>query len=571
MRMSHQFGQTLRKAPAVAESPGHGLLLRAGYVRPLAPGLLSYLPLGLRSLRKIEAILREELEGIGGQELVMPLIQPARLGQRSGLPHGTGAETARFSDRSGKELLIGGSHEEVAAELARSEVTSYRQLPALFYQIRPVFRDESRPRAGLQRAREFDLFDAYSFDRDRAGLERQYESHKAAFQRVFERLGLGDIVIAHSEFGAEWEDEFLFLTETGDDAAALCEGCGYTAAQRTARFKKPEPVVEPPAALEKVATPGTDTIESLAAFLGIPRERTAKVVFFAEPGREVVVMALVRGDMEVSEKKLARAIGTSTLRPAEAAAIRAVGAEPGYASPVGLDAADLVVVVDDLVASSANLVSGANQTGFHLRNVNYERDYRADQVTDIAAVFPGAPCPECGAPLRLAPCLEVASLHAFGTTLAEPLGLTYQEQDGRVRPPFTGSYGIGVGRLLAVLAETHYDERGLRLPVVVAPYAVHLVALAGGEAAIVAQADELYARLREADIEVLYDDREASGGVKFNDADLIGCPIRLTLGQRSLEAGGVELKRRHRDEKSIVGLEDVVETVKVTLSAPANP
>lgn len=411
MRMSRLFGETLRATPAEADSVGHGLLLRAGYIRGVAPGILSYLPLGLRTSAKIEAVVRQELDSIGAQEVAMPLVQPARLRRAAGRTHGE--EQVHFSDRAGRDLLLGTSHEEVAAELARSDITSYRQLPATLYQIRPTFRDELRPAAGLLRAREFDLMDCYSFDRDRAGLDERCESMRAAFERVFRRVGLADFIVTSSELDGEIEDEFYLLSDVGDDSLAVCDGCRYVANLRAARFAKPEPDAEAAEPLEKVATPGNDTIASLAEYLGVPTKRTAKVVFFSadvaaeaeEDGeREVVVMALVRGDMEVSEGKLARAVAARHLLPADPLAIRAVGAVPGFASPIGLASDDLIVVVDDLVAGSANLVSGANEEGYHLRNVNLQRDYTADVVTDIAAATPGAPCPECGAPLRLAAC-----------------------------------------------------------------------------------------------------------------------------------------------------------------------
>jgi prolyl-tRNA synthetase len=574
MRMSRLFGGTLRAAPAEAGSQGQGLLLRAGCVRGVAPGILSYLPLGLRASARIEAIVREELDSIGAQELAMPLVQPARPRLQTLRAHGD--EQVRFADRAGRALLLGTSHEEVAAQLARSEITSYRQLPAVFYQIRPIFRDELRPRAGLLRAREFDLMDCYSFARDRAGLDQQCESIGAAFVRIFRRVDLAEYLVVRSARGEEVEDEFHLMSDVGDDSLAICDGCGYSANLRTACFAKSEPIAETAGPLERIATPGTDSIAALASYLGIPTERTAKVVFFSaalaaeteeDDEREVVVMALVRGDMEVSEDKLTLAVGAHRLLPADAGAIRAVGAVPGFASPVGLASDDLVVVVDDLVAGSANLVSGANEEDYHLRNVNYQRDYTADIVCDIAAAAPGAPCPECGAPLRLAACVEIASLHRFAPAYGEALGLTFQDQDGTQRTPAVGSYGLGIGRLLACIAETHHDERGLCWPAEVAPYQVHLVVLSGGDDEVARQGEDLYASLRDGGIEVLYDDREASSGVKFNDADLIGLPLRLTLGRRSLQEGGVELKRRDSEDRHIVAIDDAPDSVIAAISA----
>jgi len=564
--MSRLFGETLRATPAEAESPGHGLLLRAGYIRGAAPGVFSYLPLGLRAAAKIEAIVRQELESVGAQPVAMPLVQPARLRLTAGRVDGE--EQVCFSDRAGRGLLLGMSHEGLAAELARSEISSYRQLPVILYQIRPVFRDELRPTAGLLRAREFDLMDCYSFDRDRAGLEERCAGIRAAIERILRRVELVECLAASSARADAIDDEIYLLSDVGDDRLAICDGCGYVANLRTARFAKPEPDEEAAEPLEKVATPGTDTIAALAEYLGVSTERTAKVVFFSaalpaeakEAGeREVVVMALVRGDMEVSEGKLADALAARRMMPADGTAIRAVGAVPGFASPVGLESDELIVVADDLITGSANLVSGANEEGYHLRNVNFQRDYSADIVTDIAAAFPGAPCTKCGAALRVAAGVEIASLHRFNPAYGESLGITFQDRDGTQRSPAIGSYGIGIGRLLACIAETHRDERGLRLPVEVAPYQVQLVVLSGGDDEIARQGDDLYASLRDAGIEVLYDDRAVSGGVKFNDADLIGLPLRLTLGRRSLQDGGIELKRRDREDRQIFGLGQAVE------------
>ncbi len=597
MRMSKLFGLTLRAAPAEAESVGHQLLLRAAYIRPVAPGIFSYLPLGLRAMRKIEAILRDEIEAIGGQEIAMPLLQPETLRPRSrrlgqDVEDLASEERVRFADRTGRYLVVATTHEETAAHLARSELRSYRQLPAVLYQIRTSFRDEAAPRAGLLRAREFDLLASYSFDRDQAGRDARYVAHYEAFSRAFQRLRLDNVVVVASDRGPAEEEgqDFIWLGSSGDDTFALCDSCGQAASQRTARFAKPQPASEPPLLLEKVATPGADTIAALAQFLGVSRARTAKVVFFsaavpqtpcssapaASPleatvvsetdsaaglSREIVVMALVRGDMEVSVAKLQRALDTRRLRPADEAAIRRTGAVPGFASPIGLASDDLVVVADDLVAATPNLISGANAEGFHYRHVNHGRDYKADMVTDIAAAFTGAPCPDCRAPLRIAAGVELGSLHKFRLEFSRDLDLAYQGADGQLRPTALGSYGIGVGRLLACIAEEHHDDKGLRLPASLAPYHVHLVAISGGDAGVGAEAEALYAALREADVEVLYDDREASAGVKFNDADLIGLPVRITLGSRTLQQGGVELKRRRDGEGRLVRAEDVLTAI----------
>jgi prolyl-tRNA synthetase len=575
MRVSHLFGETLRAAPAEAEVEGHRLLLRAGYVRQLAAGVFSYLPLGHRSMKKIEQIIREEMDAIGGQEITMPVVHPAELWQESGRWHDIGEELVRFKDRAGRDLVLGMTHEEVVADLARREIRSYRQLPVLLYQIQTKFRDEPRPRAGLIRVREFTMKDSYSLDADEAGLERQYRHHYTAYFRIFSRCGLARVIAVRADtgmMGGKLAHEFIFLTDIGEDTVVRCDACGEAANLQVARFRKPEPAPEPPGPLQKVATPGASTIQALAQFLGVPESRTAKVVFFlatvpAEPTgrpertRQVLVMALVRGDMEVNETKLSNAIRARRLRPATPEEIRATGAEPGFASPIGVDRSAMLVVVDDLVARSPNLVSGANEPDYHYLNVNAGRDYQPDVVADIATAFAGAGCPRCGAPLRLARGVEVGNIFQLGTRYSEALGATYLDATGQARPIVMGSYGIGVGRLLACVAEAHHDERGLKLPVTVAPYEVHLVRLGREERDVESQADELYRALQAAGLEVLYDDREASPGVKFADADLIGLPLRVTVSPRSLAAGGIELKRRDQEQPRIVPHEDAITAV----------
>ncbi len=578
MRLSHLFGETLRAAPADAEVESHRLLLRGGFVRPLAAGIFSYLPLGVRVLRKIEAIIREEMEAIGGQEIIMPVVHPADLWQRSGRWYDIDRELARFTDRTDRDMVLAMTHEEVVADLARSEVRSYRNLPRLLYQIQTKFRDDPRPRAGLIRVREFTMKDSYSLDVDAAGLEEQYRNHYQAYFRIFQRIGLADVIAVAADpgmMGGRMAHEFMYLADIGEDTLVLCDNCGYAANQQAARFRKSTPPAESALPVEKVATPGTDTIAALARYLDVPESRTAKVVFFTAAvaadgsGREskdILVMALVRGDMEVNEAKLTNAVKARTLRPATAAEIRATGAVPGFASPVGVDRGSVRVVVDDLLAISPNLVSGANEEGYHLRNVNVGRDFVPDVVADLADTFEGAPCPRCESPLRLAQGVEVGNIFQLGTRYAEALGATYLDAEGKTRPIFMGSYGIGVDRLMACIAEAHRDERGLRWPITVAPYDVHLVLLAGREADVRVQADVLYDELCVGGVEVLYDDRDASAGVKFADADLIGVPLRLTVSSRSLQQGGVEAKRRGGDEVRVLGLAEVVPALRGELS-----
>lgn len=581
MRMSQAFGTTLRAAPADVEVLSHQLLLRAAYVRQLAAGIFSYLPFGHRSMAKIEQIIREEMDAIGGQEITMPVVHPAELWQETGRWYQIGDEMVRLKDRADRDLVLAMTHEEVVADLVRREIRSYRQLPALVYQLQTKFRDEPRPRAGLIRVREFTMKDSYSLDVDQAGLEKQYRAHYTAYFRIFSRCGLPNVIAVKSDtgmMGGKLAHEFMFLCDIGEDTLALCEACGYSANQQVARFRKETPAAEAAQPLEKVATPGASSIETLAEFLQVPQSRTAKVVFFTaavpaensrqpDATREVLVMALVRGDHQANETKLSNAISARWLRPATDEEIRAAGAVPGYASPIGVDRGRTLVVVDDVVAASPNLVSGANEEGFHYLGVNVGRDYRPDTTADIASAYEGAPCPECGGALRLVRGVEVGNIFQLGTRYTAALEANYLDAEGQSKPVVMGSYGIGVGRLLACLAEAFADARGLTLPITVAPFQLSLVALTGGDATLQAQAEELYRGLREAGVDVLFDDREAAPGVKFADADLIGIPLRATLSSRSLKNGGLELKRRTASESRIVPLEEGIAAIQEEIAA----
>lgn len=568
MRMSHIFSQTRRQAQAAAETSSHDLLVRAGFIRQLGSGIFSYLPLGLRSLRKIEAVLREEIERIGGQEIEMPVVNPADVWKESGRFYSVGDEMARLRDRADRDLVLAITHEEVVGSLVRDEIRSYRQLPQIVYQIQTKWRDDPRPRAGLIRVREFTMKDSYSLDRDLEGLDRAYEAHYAAYQRIFARCGL-PIRIVKSDtgmMGGKEAHEFMYETPIGEDTLIICDACGYTANRQVATFRKPTPEGERELPMEKVATPNVKTIEELTTFLDVPAERTAKAVFlmgtFAEAEgeeRQQLVFAIVRGDMDVNDTKLANASGAKKLRPATDEEIRAVGAVPGYASPAGIKGA--MVIVDDLIPQARNLVAGANEEGYHTKNVNYGRDFSADVVTDLAVAAEGHPCPECGEPLRATRGVEVGNIFKLGTRYSDSMGLTFLDVDGKSKKVIMGSYGIGVGRLLACIVEEYHDDLGLTLPVSIAPYEVYLVDISRKSNI----AGEIYESLKSAGISVLFDDREERAGVKFNDADLIGPPVRITVGDRSLARGELEMKLRASGEERNVPTDDIVETVASTL------
>ncbi len=554
MRMSRLFSQTLREAPADAQVASHILLLRAGYIRQLASGIFSYLPLAQRSLGKIEEIIRREMDAIGGQEIKMPVVHAADVWKASGRYEEYDESLTRFPDRHGRDMVLATTHEEIVADLASREIRSYRQLPSMVYHFQTKWRDEARPTSGLLRVREFTMKDSYSLDAAQEGLEAQYRAHYQAYFNIFRRCGLPVRAVRSDVgmMGGSAAHEFMYLNEVGENTLALCDACGYAANTEVARFAKAEAAAEEPAPLEKVATPGAATIAELAAFLDVPESRTAKAVFLmgrfkaSEAGGEAgerLVLAVIRGDLEVNEIKLANAAGALALRPAHDEEIAAAGAVAGYASPMGLDETTLVVA-DDSVTSSPNLVSGANEAGYHVRNVNLGRDWEAAVVADIALAEAGHACGACGAALRIVRGVEMGNIFQLGTRYSEALGASFLDEQGRERPVIMGSYGIGVGRLLACVAEEHHDENGLSLPVTVAPYEVHIVSLAKAEGPAMSAAEALYEELRSAGVEVLYDDRGENPGVKFNDADLLGCPVRVTVGDRGLKKGTLEVKLR---------------------------
>jgi prolyl-tRNA synthetase len=569
MRMSNLFGQTLREVPSDAKSPGHQLLLRAGFIRPLAAGIFTELHLARRSIDKIENIMRSEMDAIGGQEITMPVIHPAEIWQETNRWFQIGGELGRFQDRSGRDMVLAMTHEEVVADLLRTEIHSYRQLPLLVYHIQTKWRDDPRPRAGLIRAREFTMLDSYSLDVDDDGLDHQYNAHYQTYFKIFHRCGLPVIAVRSDVgmMGGKMAHEFMYLNPNGEDTILICKNCGYRANSQIARIFKPSPAEEDPLPLEKIATPGAHTIAELSEFLQIPKSKTAKAVFFiatkmeGTQTSEHLVFAVVRGDMELNETKLANTIRAQSLRPATDDEILSVGAEPGYASPIDLQ--DVLVIVDDLIPKSPNLAAGANEHGYHFRNVNYGRDFISESITDLVLAQSGDPCPHCSQTMVAERGIEVGNIFKLGPRYSQAMGATFLDQDGKPQPVIMGSYGIGLGRLFACIAEQHHDEDGLIWPISIAPYHVHLIGLQGDNGI----AQQIYQELQNANIEVFFDDRDERPGVKFKDADLIGLPLRLTCGKRSLEQGGVEAKLRHQDERSIVPVSELPEFVLSNLKA----
>ena len=577
MRMTHLFSTTLREVPSEAEIPSHQLLLRAGFIRQLGAGIFTYLPLAHRSMTKIENIMREEINAIGGQELTMPVVHPADVWQETGRWSQIGAEMARFKDRTDHDMVLAMTHEEIVTDLARREIQSYRQLPQLIYHIQTKFRDDPRPRAGLIRVREFTMLDSYSLDRDWKGLDQQYHAHYQAYFRIFNRCGIAVRAVSSDTgmMGGKEAHEYMYLTPVGEDTLMFCNTCDYAANRQVALFRKSTPPGEALKPLEKVATPDVSTIADLANHLNIPASRTAKAVFFMAEMAECevlwLVFAVLRGDMALNETKLANAVAAANkgtlvnLRPAQDDEIEAIHAVPGYASPIGIRREHVLVIVDDLLPHAPNLVAGANEIGYHMRNTNLGRDYQADIVADIALGEDGADCPQCEGRLTAQRGVEVGNIFKLGTRYSEALDATFLNEDGVSQPIIMGSYGIGVGRLMACVAEAHHDEFGLIWPVTITPFPVHLVLLNSKDGSAEKAAESLYAELVQSGLEPLFDDRDERAGVKFNDADLIGLPLRVTVSARSLKNGGFESKRRDKDARWIVPAGDALKEIKHVL------
>ncbi len=568
MRMSKLFSRTLREAPTGAETKGYEYLLRAGYIRQLGAGIFSSLPLGLRTIRKIEKIIREEMNAIGGQEIQMPIVNPADIWKETGRYYSIDKELSRFKDRAGRDMVLAMTHEEAVTDIARTEIDSYRRLPSLVYQIQTKWRDDPRPRAGLIRVREFTMKDSYSFDKNWEGLQKHYKDHYEAYFKIFGRCGLPVISVGSDSgmMGGKVAHEYMYLSPIGEDTIITCPSCGLTANRQVATFKK-NYYTEKMLPVEEIETPDSRTIEELADFLKIPTHKTAKSVFMMgtfiddnEQKYEQLVVAVIRGDIAVEEAKLQNAAKANELRPAHEEEIRAAGIVSGYGSPIGSSAK--IVIIDDSVAQSNNLVAGANKEGRHLLNTNYGRDYTGT-VADIASAKAGYTCPDCGAELLASKGIEVGNIFQLGTRYSEAMGCLFQTEDGKRAPVIMGSYGIGVGRLLACLAEETSSENGLNLPITVAPYQVHMISLVKD----LTIPDDLYAKLTQQGVEVLYDDRKASPGVKFNDADLIGIPIRITVGNRGLKEQSVEVRTSHDKESKMILLDELVTTVRQIITS----
>ena len=565
MRLSKTLVPTLKEAPAEAEVPSHILMMRGGYMRKVAAGIYSFLPLGWRVVQKIQRIIREEMNRAGASEVFLPAVIPAELWQESGRWDQYGAQLLRLKDRKGGDFVIGPTHEEVITALVRGDVRSYRQLPLNLYQIQTKFRDELRPRAGLMRGREFIMKDAYSFHVDEQDATREYRNMYDAYVRIFNRCGLTFRAVEADtgNIGGSLSHEFQVLTETGEDALCACDHCDYAANVEQAVSRASAPPAPPApgsarAAKTEVSTPGKHTIDDVAQFLGVPETTLAKTLIYLADGKPIAV--LVRGDRSVNEIKLKKALGANDLVLATDAAVREVtGAPPGFAGPVGLK---VPVYVDLEVADMFDFVTGANQFDVHLTGVNIDRDFTPAARGDYRQAAPGDRCARCAqGRLQGYRGVEVGQVFFLGQKYSKPMGCNFLDTDGHEKPMQMGCYGIGVTRIVAAAIEQNHDKDGIVWPVPIAPYEVSLVALQADDPKLVAACDGIYDQLTAAGIEVLYDDRDERPGVKFKDADLIGIPYRIAVGKKGLVEGLAEVKLRRGAEVRKIKIDDVAAVV----------
>jgi len=560
MRLSKLFGRTQREIPSEADTTSHRLMLRSGMVQQLVAGVYSYLPLARRVMDKIENIIRDEMNKAGGQEITMPVLQPVELWQKTGRDKSFGKGLFTTKDRKERILALAPTHEEVVTDLAGKYVQSYRDLPLMLYQIQTKFRDEPRPRGGLIRVREFTMKDCYSFDADEKGLDESYKKMIQAYKNIYDRCGLPSMMIEADSgaIGGKDSHEFMLIAESGEDEVIHCEKCGYAANAEKAKCIKEKVSEDEPKQLEEVHTPDKQSIEEVAKFLKIEPCQTLKAVFYIADGKFIFVS--IRGDLDVNEVKLKNLLKADELRTARDDEVELAGIVAGSASPVGLKG--LRVIADESVNTGTGFVVGANKKDYHFKNAAYPRDFKAEIIADIALVRAGHKCPKCEGKLVSVNGIEVGHVFKLGTFLSQTLGAYYTDIDGNAKPMVMGCYGIGVGRLLAAAIEQSHDDKGIIWPVVISPFDVYLCPLYAEGTGVKEEAEKLYEKLTEQGFEVLFDDRTESPGVKFNDADLLGIPLRVTVSRRTLKEGNVELKLRSQKEAQFVKLEEASGKIK---------
>jgi prolyl-tRNA synthetase len=567
MRVSQLYAPTLREVPAEAELISHRLMLRAGFIRKSAGGMYSYLPLAWRSIKKIETIIREEMDATGAQEIMMPILQPAEIWQESGRWSAYGQEMCRFKDRHGREFCLGPTHEELVTSLIRAEVRSYRQMPLNLYQIQSKFRDERRPRFGLMRSREFIMKDDYSFDIDEKGLDVSYKKMYDAYTNIFTRCGLNfrPVEADSGAIGGSGSHEFMALADSGEAGIVYCNDCHYAADVEKAEFAPIVAPDEPEKDKEEVNTPDCKTIEDVCNYLHLPVDHSVKAVAYtSEKG---LILCFVRGDHDVNEIKVVNATGVTEVEMAPAEMLAAAGTVGGFMGPVGLDTKKATIVIDSTVMNMHNICCGANKVDTHFINVNPKRDFVPAIVADIRLAKAGDPCPHCGGKLSEARGIEVGQVFKLFTKYSEPMKATYLDVNGKEQPIYMGSYGIGVGRTMAAIIEQHNDKDGIIWPKAVAPYQIIVLPVNTRDEASNTKAEEIYNNLQKAGIETVIDDRDERAGVKFKDADLIGYPLRVVVGPKTLAKGQIEVKTRATGEVVMVDVAgNYVETIQNMLA-----
>lgn len=560
MRTTNLYAPTLRETPAEAEVRSHQLMLRAGMIRKSAGGLYTYLPLAWRTIKKIEQIIREEMDEAGGQEISMPIVQPAEIWQESGRWSVYGDEMFRVRDRHGRQFCLGPTHEEMVTTLVRDEVRSYKQLPLMLYQIQNKYRDEIRPRFGLMRGREFIMKDLYSFDKDEEGMNLSYQKMYDAYTRIYTRMGLDfrPVEADNGAIGGGHSHEFTVLAAAGESNIAYCTACDYAASDEKAELNVIRAAEEEMKPLEKVATPDAHTIELVAECLNLPLEKCIKAVAF-QTDTDELVLAFVRGDHEVNDVKVINLVeGAIELRMADEAVIEAAGGCPGFMSPIGIKEGTRIIV-DQTVMEMYNACAGANEKDMHYINVNPKRDFKDVTVADIRMVKEGDICPRCGGTIKMTRGIEAGQVFTLGTKYSKALGATFLDENGREQPMVMGCYGIGVGRTMAAAVEQNNDENGIIWPKAIAPFEVVVVPVNAKNEEQLQLAESIYADLKKAGVDALLDDRKDRAGVKFKDADLIGYPLRITVGPKAVAEDVVELKIRRSGETVTAGKADAVQ------------
>lgn len=563
MRVSKLYAPTLREVPAEAEIVSHQLMLRAGFMRKAAGGIYTYLPLAWRVLKKIERIVREEMDAKGSQELLMPIVQPAEIWQESGRWDVYGAEMFRLQDRHNRCFCLGPTHEEMVTTLIRGDVRSYRQLPLSVYQIQNKYRDERRPRFGLMRGREFIMKDAYSFDRDEAGLDKSYQDMYDAYTNIFTRCGLNfrPVEADSGAIGGSGSHEFMVIADSGEAEIVFCTSCDYAANVEKAELFPLEAQEEAMLTKEEVVTPDCKTIADVCAYLKLPVDHSVKAVAYnSEKG---LILCFVRGDHEVNEIKVINTCGVIDLEMATEEQLAAAGTVGGYMGPVGIDNKKVIVVVDATVMKMHNVCCGANKEGYHFINVNPGRDFTPTYVADIRLIQEGDPCPHCGGEVSKARGIEVGQVFKLFTKYSSALKATYLDENGKEQPMVMGCYGVGVSRTMAAAIEQNYDDNGIIWPIEIAPYHVLVVPVNTKDEASAAKAEEIYMQLKKVGLETVIDDRNERPGVKFKDADLIGYPLRVVVGPKTLTEGKLEVKIRKTGEIRYLPLDgDYVQDIK---------